>query len=478
MNAYRKLKAKLYVQYGIFLLLFAGCSGDMASVPSTHWHIDTSAQMVLIQHAFPPLLKKGKTIELDSLGRFYVVKTLDRIGFIGSQSKKRKIFYFTELPIIHLTVPFVPVDNDTVEGTLCYFENGKATLKAPIEMRLRGEGTRHFPKPGFRFSFLDTLLPGKSFKLPFLGMPKDDDWHLHAIYRETNLMNNRLSHLIWKELQAYQKSGHTIALFVETRFAEVFVNGSYYGIYLASQHVSRRSLALSSSKTGPRIYKGKNWGATTFDSLPKCDKGAMNWGGFKQKLPKDKSTLAELKDLVQASLGWNGRAGVAAASEYFDTDNLINLLLFINLIEAKDNRGKNMYLVKPGAEHPYAFMPWDLDATFGKSFDGSWDTLNSGIISNGLLTRMWKDTSSGGFREQCSSRWKQLRSNQWSKESLYRLYIEDYLYLVRNGAFVREGTRWPEQTQYIYQAHIAFRQVNKRLSMFDSLLIRPGIYTE
>jgi spore coat protein H len=464
------------ISFCYFALLFAvaaslqACHSPEVYIPAGAVHTDTINRISLIQSPCIESLAQGKKVQIEDVGTYYIVKTQKPHKFTGSKSNRRQEFYFTQLPILQLTLNVIPNDKDTSGGELRLFENGSQVLHSPINLRLRGESSRHYPKPGFKFSFTDAANTNAKVKQPLLDMPPDKDWHLISLYKEANLLNNRFGHELWKALCAYDATFPVPG--VETRFTEVFINGEYFGVYLASQHVSRRSLSLSSENIGQRIYKGKGWGATSFDSVPELDETAMEWAGFNQKFPKLEPTLSELRTLIQHTLSWRNDQVTAMSETTFHIQNLIDLFLFINLLEAKDNRGKNLYLLRADSISPYVFMPWDLDAICGFTFDGSVDTTDAGLIGNGLLRRLWHDDSENGFQVQAVNRWANLRRGVLSRNYLYTLYMSGFEYLNFNGAFEREIRRWPEQSQNILNTEWMINHVQQRIDFLDSIFFR------
>jgi hypothetical protein len=134
----------------------------------------------------------------------------------------------------------------------------------------------------------------------------------------------------------------------------------------------------------------------------------------------------------------------------FDSDNMVDYFIFFNLVHAKDNAGKNIFIAKYDAGTPYFYVPWDLDLTFGYSwtsgniFQYQRENGNS-IIINGLYKRQLLNFAPDGFVAKLRQRWHDLRMSKIiSTEHLISLFQLNYDYLHSNGVYKREAIAWPE----------------------------------
>ena len=115
-------------------------------------------------------------------------------------------------------------------------------------------------------------------------------------------------------------------------------------------------------------------------------------GGYELKYPNELDStkplpLTNLIDLVAYS---NDEDFTLEISEHLDLDNAIDYYIFINLIQAQDNLGKNIYLFRYDKDYPLSFAPWDLDLTFGNK-NSQW-TINSPddlMATNSLFNRLF-----------------------------------------------------------------------------------------
>lgn len=69
---------------------------------------------------------------------------------------------------------------------------------------------------------------------------------------------------------------------IEMEYADVFLNGSYNGIYGVGERVDNKQLKIKDfdGQFRGELYKGISWGASTYDQLPEYDNNSLTWGGF------------------------------------------------------------------------------------------------------------------------------------------------------------------------------------------------------
>ena len=116
-----------------------------------------------------------------------------------------------------------PEDEYTnVPALAVFFENDKA-ISDTMKLSIRGRGNTSFkmPKRSFKIDFTD--------KVEVLGMPENRDWALLANYGDKTLLKNYIAFKLSEWLEASYTP--------RSRFIELFLNGSYRGIYLLTETV-------------------------------------------------------------------------------------------------------------------------------------------------------------------------------------------------------------------------------------------------
>src|SRR5690606_26557681 len=87
---------------------------------------------------------------------------------------------------------------------------------------------------------------------------------------------------------------------VAMEYAELFVNGSYQGIYALSERIDRKQLKLKKYNGSIRgqLYQGVSWGAPTFSFAPPYNDSLRSWSGFEYKYPTEVTEWFFLHEFV------------------------------------------------------------------------------------------------------------------------------------------------------------------------------------
>ncbi len=137
----------------------------------------------------------------------------------------------------------------------------------------------------------------------------------------------------------------------------------------------------------------------------------------------------------------------------FDLPVVADYYLFIELIHAVDNSGKNMYWAVYDASKSYKLtpVPWDLDGTFGRDWGGHRSNcradndyrrfLLNGSMQNALFERLEK-LNAADWHKLLANRYRKLRRTHFNPESLYGRFAAYHHLLQESGAEHRESRKW------------------------------------
>lgn len=116
-------------------------------------------------------------------------------------------------------------------------------LSSGARIRVRGNSSRTFEKTGYLLKF--EKADGTKEKHGVMGMAPESTWVLHGPYLDKTMLRNYM----W-----YNLSGRIMEWAPEVRFCELFLNGSYQGIYVMTEHidVSEGRLDLTRYDSGAR----------------------------------------------------------------------------------------------------------------------------------------------------------------------------------------------------------------------------------
>lgn len=148
-----------------------------------------------------------------------------------------------------------------------------------------------------------------------------------------------------------------------------------------------------------------------------------------------------------------------------DIDNAIDYYIFLNLIYASDNTGKNVYTAKLDHNALYFFLPWDMDGSFGTDWTGSRSDITNRMLKNGLFEKLLKYPE---FKIQTKERWRDLRTSTITKESINSIFNNNYDNLQRNGLYERERIIYDTiKTDHAEEMQFISSWIDRRIDFMD-----------
>ena len=358
--------------------------------------------------------------------------------------------------------------------------------------RYRGASSTMYPKKSFAVKLYDA--EGNSLDHEFFGLRNDNNWILDAMYNDDVCMRNRVSTDLWNDIatqpyhrrKGWEKKAKTGT---RGRFVEVICNGRYHGLYCMTEKMDRKQLRLKKSVDAKpatetteavgdtihgSLYKSSQWSYEVFmghdlgsTSYPgRSPRGYNNnlkqetWASYEIKYPdweKQKIDWGPLWNAVNFVATTDDYVFDEEVKNYFDYPVVRDYFLFIELMLATDNHGKNMFFFNYDQKAQkcakmIGITPWDLDGTWGIRWDGSKSYTKAAQNFTQFITQYEHGTHTLFYRLFHSSKWNwfndlkaryaELRTKQFSEESLTNRFL-DYGDLFReSGADVREQNRW------------------------------------
>lgn len=309
------------------------------------------------------------------------------------------------------------------------------------------------------------------------------------MYIDGACMRNRVSTDLWNDfatLPYHRRNGWEKKAKTGTRgrFVEVFLNGRYHGLYCMTEKMDRKQLRLKKSVDAKpatetteavgdtihgSLYKSSQWSYEVFmgydlgsTSYPgRSPRGYNNnlkqetWASYEIKYPdweKQKIDWGPLWNAVNFVATTDDYVFDEEVKNYFDYPVVRDYFLFIELMLATDNHGKNMFFFNYDQKAQkcakmIGITPWDLDGTWGIRWDGSKSYTKAAQntqYEHGTHTLFYRlfHSSKWNWFNDLKARYAELRTKQFSEESLTNRFL-DYGNLFReSGADVREQNRW------------------------------------
>ena len=328
------------------------------------------------------------------------------------------------------------------------------------KLRYRGASSARFEKKSFAVKLLDDT--GEDLDACILGIRKENSWILDAMAIDRARMRNRVCFDIWNMMSGTPyttKYGNRNG--TEGRFVEVFLNGTYHGLYCMSDKIDRKLLALKKSKVANEnavvvrglLYKGVAWNDRTDIYLLSYADNSVDtvaWNAWELKYPEDypsARTWQPLMDLIDfCSEATADETFRHEWQEHFHVGNLVDYVVFTCALNVGDNAYKNTYLSTTDTFNGCRFLltPWDMDMSLGGLWDGRYSeslTLPHRYNNIAPFNRIYAQNMDD-FRDKVQERWWQLAPTLLSVASVHAV-LDDYATSFRiSGAWQREYERW------------------------------------
>ena len=376
----------------------------------------------------------------------------NRSETIEIQGETYKLFR-TPMPIITIATDGPIVNSPAVHGTISVTDADGNVIEMHAGFKIRGTSSQQFDKKSYRVELWADATGSTMMDTTFLGLRSDDDWNLEAMWAQPLRLRDKVANELWMEMHQlyYQDLEPDAHSGVRMEYADVFVNGSYVGIYALSERMDRKQLELKKFNGENRglLYKGNGSGAPTFESLPAYDNTLGTWDNYEWVYPNEAEASYDWSHLYSFTnfvMNASDNVFYAQYSAQFDKGNAIDYYLFINVLQAMDNMGRNLFLARYKKTGPYFYLPWDLDAVWGLDTDGKPTNNSNGLMSNGFYDRLIHDCTNNGFVASAQTRYNALRNTILTKEHIMQLVQNQYNALLENGAYDREHEAWPDFT--------------------------------
>lgn len=472
----RKKRLRVLFAVSFLFVAFVSLTATAQSISADRYRIDATNQLILCNKLPAATGTQPLSVTLDQVYTFPDSVT----------SLKRGIFYsvyrngvsyslmFTSLPIINIQTRGKDiVSSPAIMTKLTIADTTGTTRLRWSAVSVRGAYTSTLPKKPYKVVFY-TDSTGKSTKdTALFGMREDSEWLLLAMYNEPLRVNNATSHALWLKMhKLYYASQEVDAVpGIRTRYVDVFLNGVYNGLYLLTEPIDRKQLKLKKTNSNGvvrgELYKSVDWTeATLFTGVPSLSSANRDtWAGYELKYPNDTTFWTNLYGLTDFVVNSTDEQFNSKLSTRWQADNLIDYFLFLNLVRAADNRGKNLYIARYKENEPYCYIPWDLDGTLGNMWSGYRDEVTTDILSNGLYDKLLR-INPVSFKERTKTRWFVLRKGIFDAAALKGSLTTNVQRLANDGAYSRERRLWPtpnvaDETSY------ATNWIDRRLTYLD-----------
>ncbi len=282
------------------------------------------------------------------------------------------------------------------------------------DVRLRGNAKTRYDKKEYRVR----LYQPKSF----VGMRRDDDWQLFAMYDDFTYMRTKLAFDVWRSLEP----SNPTAILPDSEYVNLYLNNEYKGLYLLAEKNDRRLFGLDHPRNN--TDSSLIFQAEPFTLLREYDKDV-----WQQDLPDPENVniideiLTNLIYFINNTSNEDFFNPVSGIYSIFYKQNLIDFFIFNLFILHGDFWHHNYFIVRNTNPSKFFMIPWDFDISFGQAAEHIYsanENPESEIRRVNELFRRLLDYEE--FRADCKNRWINLRNNLWTNGFFEDLILDNY----------------------------------------------------
>lgn len=368
----------------------------------------------------------------------------------------------SELPVIELYYEAAAFNADSYIPASFIFHDGDTVRQYSCTVRRRGATSLRLAKPNFALKFVNSK--GEPKDVRFLDMRKDNNWILDGMASDHAKMRNRVSMDLWldfsrppyhQELEPKAVNGY------RGHYVEVYANGEYMGLFCLMERLDRKQLKLKKFEPNENdsttfhhrglMYKAISGSSTRtsyfYWQQNEPDDTKSYYDGMQCEYPDvaegEPWTWKPLRDNIYYMATRTGKTFMNGLPLRFDVPVFIDNTLFIDLLYANDNVGKNFFcwFYDQPADARVGYTPWDLDTSWGRDYLGNRVSATSDLSKKGNVDiRMQAQWA--GYADTLSLRYASLRDSLWLEEALVKRFDDYFDLFVHTGAWQREQERW------------------------------------
>lgn len=346
------------------------------------------------------------------------------------------------LPVMKLTMEGNVVGSpDYLPGRMVLTATDGSEVSLAAKFRTRGATAKQYTmKPALNLK-LRTDDYSASRDSSLLGLRSCSSWILDAMAVDPIAMRNRVCFDLWNAHSrlpyATEFGGRSGTV---GQFVELWMNGTYYGIYCLTDKVNRKLLDLKKVKEeadGTFQVRGVLYKHGTQDIAVQNERCysedfsacVVGWHNAWELSEPDEFACQEAwLPLLDA---YDNGKELAYVSQYFDLQNLAEYQVFIMALGIKDNWGnKNRYfsirnvqkditspIADDAARRRFIISPWDLDSSFG-GYEGHYSEFTPEQIMKNCPYPFSTLAGNADYRRLLAEAWGKARSGALSIESV------------------------------------------------------------
>jgi CotH kinase protein/Secretion system C-terminal sorting domain len=422
---------------------------------------------------------------------------------------KEGTYYSGFLPLIVIDTKGQTIPNEPkIMVTIRIIDNGPGKLNSvndsgnqyegPAGIELRGESSQMFPKKSYSLELRNDA--GEDVKASLCEMPSESDWILYAPYSDKTMLRNAITFHFGRLMGDWQP---------DFRFCELYLNGSYEGIYQLTEKIKRDKKRVNIAKmdasdnagdliTGGYIVKvDKITGLSSDDyfiNYPDITFFNARYYAWSYDYPKPEDMTPEQKTYIQKYIkaventinGSSFSDPVHGYRSYLDVASFIDFQIMNEIVNNVDGYRYSTFFHKQRDSDGGKFRAgplWDFDLCYG-NLDYSprnyatdqWNYTNWGPLEANCMPWWYRFMEDPLYAKALRIRWTELRNGSFRTDSFMN-YIDSQIRLLGDAVTRNFSTWnilgtyvWPNSAvRYTYSSEISFLKswISNRLSWMD-----------
>lgn len=315
------------------------------------------------------------------------------------------------------------------------------TLATDARVRIRGNSSRAHDKKNFQITLVKN--DGTDNDQEFLGMDKCETWTLHGPSLDKTLLRNYLT---------YGIAGEFMNDFVpDVRFCELFVNGEYRGVYLATETVKVEEGRLNINPTDPKSAVTSyvlsidltGEGPTSISDFLKYTLRLnkymdVSYPNAETLTPEQKAWIEQDMSAIEKALfSYDYDTSDYGYWNYLDVDSFVDTFVLDEFVVNDDFAAYSTYLYKDVRGKLVMGPPWDFNNVYDNYTMQALPTDKFYLVDRAWYFMLFKDER---FVERVIDRYRELRAGVLSEEYLNAYIDETVAYL--GPAIERDNQVW------------------------------------
>jgi len=382
---------------------------------------------------------------------------------------------FTGLPMVSIESgeEITTLDTEAVVTVSAY---GAQPVSSRALVHHRGGGTLDQEKKNFKIDFVrDARGRGNTVDLPGFGLR--EDIILNGMVFDELLVRDRLSWAVYEAMLGDEADGAFAQR--KTAYAELFVGGEYRGVYLMMEPMNAQDelrKAGDAHLMEDSVYRSLiRWfadGERPLELNP-CNENSY----FEMRYaPSQAQPFAGLQRYLALLTCEDDETFARMAAQSVDMESLVRYVLLRQAGALTDNVHNNMYLWARREQDGvrYAFVPWDLDMTWGKNDQKLGESFENWLafpLADRILA-----LNAGGAAQMMVDQWRSWRGEIFTTENIEQILMAYSEELSASGAVARNAMRWEISiddtggSEIVYFAQMRFEAMDRAMDQVEQML--------